>query len=148
MWDYLTGADVLPHPYLPRYSVGQYGGVHSFTAEPAEPREERKRDDGSPMGREELRELLIGNVTCGCGDPYAVAQLVLDVLALHPLYEGGALAEQPSDGLWYFVLGVLDSLGLTEHGGSIGGGWLTDKGKATLAALERERNDGFEELFD
>ncbi|TXH49494.1 MAG: hypothetical protein E6Q97_22605 [Desulfurellales bacterium] len=36
----------------------------------------------------------------------------------------------------YFTLYVLDQKGFIEHGGSVGGGWLTDKGKDMLADLE------------
>jgi hypothetical protein len=44
----------------------------------------------------------------------------------------------PNYGLQYLVLYMLDHLDLTEHGGTVGGGWLTDKGKSVLDALQRE----------
>ena len=39
-------------------------------------------------------------------------------------------------GLLQFMMYVLDRNGLTEHGGSIGGCWLTDKGRRLLTVLD------------
>jgi len=38
-------------------------------------------------------------------------------------------------GLAYGYLYMLDVLELTEHGGTVGGCWLTDKGKEVLTAI-------------
>ena len=75
---------------------------------------------------------------CGCGNPSAAACLVRDILRLSPLYdhqeELGKLL--PSKGIVYFVLYSLNEAGLFEHGGSVGGGWLTEAGKKFLKDLE------------
>jgi hypothetical protein len=106
---------------------------------------------------------------CGCGSPPAAARLVYDVLrvietrwreckaldlfkpsdrpALDAIWreEDRAMkALLPSDGVYYFVLYLLDRWDLLEHGGSVGGSWLTDRGRAVLEALEREAPDDFQ----
>lgn len=52
----------------------------------------------------------------------------------------------PSDGVRYFVLYLLDHWDLTEHGGSVGGSWLSEKGRDVLAVLRLEAEDGFQRL--
>lgn len=75
---------------------------------------------------------------CGCGIPESAARLVRDVLRLAPFYENqGALQVLlPTDGIFYLVLGQLNNADLIEHGGCIGGSWLTEKGKELLGQLE------------
>lgn len=46
------------------------------------------------------------------------------------------------------VLGHLDCQELTEHGGTIEGAWLTEKGEEIKQALEREESDGFAALME
>lgn len=77
---------------------------------------------------------------CGCGQPEAAAERLRDLLALHPLYEHRDAFKVlvPDDGLEHLLLYTLEYFDLTEHGGSVGGGWLTDKGKAVLGALNRD----------
>ncbi len=96
------------------------------------------------MTKQELRVFLQGWF-CGCGSPEAAASTLRDILALHPLYTHRPEIEQliPHDGLQDLVLYTLDHFGLTEHGGTIGGGWLSEKGTAVLEALNRESGDGF-----
>lgn len=78
------------------------------------------------MTREELRVLLNGSF-CGCGAPDAACATILRLLRLHPLHSHRPEFEAwiSDDGIEMLLLGVLDRLGLTEHGGSIGGGWLS-----------------------
>mgnify|MGYP001593950623 FL=1 len=45
------------------------------------------------------------------------------------------------------TLYFLDEKGLTEHGGAVGGGWLTDLGETVRDALATEESDNFETLF-
>jgi len=45
---------------------------------------------------------------------------------------GGALGA-------YFLLYELDRLGLTDHGSSVWGCWLTDRGRDLLAELDSSR---------
>jgi hypothetical protein len=102
------------------------------------------------MTREQLRVEL--DFFCGCGDPEAAARALLAILDLHPLYGHhkdfweGLFGHD--GGMGYLVLYFIDSLGLTEHGGSIGGAWLTAKGEALRDALRREQQlDDFESLW-
>jgi hypothetical protein len=44
------------------------------------------------------------------------------------------------------MLYTLDHFDLIEHGGGIGGAWLSKKGQAVLEALQREEGDAFEAL--
>lgn len=87
---------------------------------------------------------------CGCGAPEVAAETLAKLLELSRPY---SLAAQQSlvtdEGARYLLLYWLDAMGLTEHGGSVDGAWLTEKGTELLAALtvERER-DEFETLFE
>lgn len=102
------------------------------------------------MTRQELR-VFLGEWACGCGSPTSVSESLCRLLELHPMYEHREEVEayfNHNDGLECLVLYMLDHLGLTEHGGSVCGGWLTDKGKDVLQALQCERADGFEALHD
>lgn len=89
------------------------------------------------MTIQELR-VFLQSWMCGCGMPELAVERLRDILALHPLYDHRAefQALVPDTGLEYMLLYMLDHLGLTEHGGGIGGGWLTDEGKAVLAAIQ------------
>lgn len=101
------------------------------------------------MSREQLR-VEFADAWCGCGCPEEAWRVVRDVLALCPLYENRDALEQmlPNDGVQMIVLGLLDRLELIEHGGSIGGSWLTPKGEAALSALNKEAETDFVPLND
>lgn len=101
------------------------------------------------MTREQLRVEL--NWFCGCGNPEDAAATLLKVLRMHPLYEHRSEFGEmvPGTGLQYLLLYLLGEKGWFEHGGTIGGQWLTDRGEAVKAALEAEQEaDGLEALFD
>ena len=88
---------------------------------------------------------------CGCGDPESVYNLVRDLLALFEekwsdkAKQNDAhwreVSQQITDrigggeGVYYAVLYFTDRAGLIEHGGSIGGSWLTAKGKHYLGLM-------------
>lgn len=100
------------------------------------------------MTRAELR-IYLDEWFCGCGNPGMAASALLSLLRLHPLH-----AHRPEIEAWigdfgieYLLLYTLDSQDLTEHGGTVGGGWLTEKGEAVRDALAREEQDGFAGLF-
>lgn len=99
------------------------------------------------MTRQELR-VFLQDWFCGCGQPAQALSSLRELLALHPLYDHRAEFERliPDEGLQYLMLYTLDHFDLSEHGGSVGGAWLTDKGRAVLEALEREMPDDFEAL--
>lgn len=75
---------------------------------------------------------------CGCGRPEDAAVLVRDILRCCPLYQGRKQFEEllPNSGAQHIILGLLSDADVIEHGGGIGGSWLTDKGKDILASLE------------
>lgn len=96
---------------------------------------------------------------CGCGNPEIVLTRIRDVLRAianrsaawrgmpimplsnesdHSEYAKEQLAKTlgPDQALEYLMLYVLDAADLTEHGGSVGGSWLTPKGEELLAFLE------------
>lgn len=76
-------------------------------------------------------EKLCG-VFCGCGNPGAVWQVILDELAR---CEGGTGKKWPETGHEYLAAYVVDYAGMTEHGGSVGGAWLTPEGEEALKFL-------------
>lgn len=94
------------------------------------------------MTLQELR-VFLQEWFCGCGAPESAAERLRDLLAMHPLYENRERLKVlvPDDGLEYLLLYMLDHFDLTEHGGSVGGAWLSEKGKAVLEALNRDPLD-------
>lgn len=104
--------------------------------------------------REHLYRLLYGRDGlrfCGCGNPEAVYVLVRDLLALAPFYENQAAVRErigtsQDDAARYVVLYVLDGAGLTEHGSSIAGAWLTAKGRHYLPLMRRHEYDDLDEV--
>ena len=86
---------------------------------------------------------------CHCGDPEAAAFALRDMLAAFPAWEkrdaqAGAFGVHAGRAL--ILRYVLDNLGLTEHGGSCSGAWLTKRGEGVLAALMTE--EAIEAAFD
>jgi len=81
---------------------------------------------------------------CGCGNPDTQMQFLRDVLrAINRRSEGNTWKEDTKKieallpgALGQFYLYWLDSMGITEHGGSIGGDWLTEKGKELLLLMD------------
>lgn len=103
------------------------------------------------MTRPELRIFLDASfLACGCGAPEQACRALLRLLRLHPLFDHRDEIEAwiPDSGVEYLLLYALDKWDLTEHGGTVGGAWLTDNGKAVLAALEAEETDGFHALCE
>jgi len=93
-----------------------------------------------PTTPHELHHLFMDEIDiCGCGQPEQAVELVRQILNLAPLYnnENWKKAEQliGSAGAFHIVLSVLDNARLMEHGGGIGGSWLTEKGEAVRDAL-------------
>ncbi len=82
---------------------------------------------------------------CGCGDPSDAYSALLETLKVHNAPENQTLEERITirenwnkklDIYNYLILYFIDAAGLTEHGGSVGGCWLTQKGQAVVAFLE------------
>jgi hypothetical protein len=77
---------------------------------------------------------------CGCGNPEAAVKLVHDLLVLHDLKRldvERVAALVGTGGAVHLVFGQLDDAGLTEHGSSYWGGWLTQKGRWVLDVISR-----------
>jgi hypothetical protein len=86
-----------------------------------------------------------------CGTPHEGVILIRDVLAV--LSNEDERPEKleavlPHAGARHIVLCWLETAGYSDHGGSIGAGWLTDKGEAALALLSKMDDDELAELTD
>lgn len=95
--------------------------------------------------------LAVNDMYCGCGNPEEALELIHDLLKAAPYYENRERLKEllPTTGLEMLVLGALDNAQLVEHGGSIGGSWLTDRGKQVLAALDQvAAEEGYEAYED
>lgn len=103
---------------------------------------------------EDPRALLYvctADLFCGCGNPDDALRLVHGLLRAAPFYENQSRVDEllPTSGIQMLVLGALDKAELIEHGSSIGGSWLTDRGRATLDALELvAAEEGYKEFVD
>ena len=91
------------------------------------------------MTKQEARALL-GQWFCGCGQPEEATASLLRLLQLHPIYTHQREFDElvSSAGMQYLLLYMVDTMGLTEHGGSVGGAWLTDRGEALMERLRLE----------
>lgn len=87
---------------------------------------------------------------CGCGSPEEAFWLVRDLLRLCPFYENrqAVQARLPDLGVEMLVLYTIDHAGLIEHGGSVGGSWITEKGQRLLDLLERWDEAAIDEASD
>lgn len=89
---------------------------------------------------------------CGCGYPDEAWKLVHQLLRLHDNRQRAAtnVAQEliGTAGAIQIVFGVLDNAGLTEHGTSLWGGWLTDRGKWLLNVLNRLDGADLHDLWD
>lgn len=104
------------------------------------------------MDEPEIRYALTDIVGfCGCGCPDMAAAWLRDLLLL--LDTSGASTDwdarcaglkahwakvttEEYGPLFYLVMYWIGHQEWTEHGGSVGGSWLTDKGRAAIVALE------------
>ena len=81
---------------------------------------------------------------CGCGQPESAVERLRDLLRWHHRENGGYKGREAAvndAGFEMLLLYFLDHMGLTEHGGSVGGAWLTAEGEGVLGALERLGED-------
>jgi len=94
---------------------------------------------------------------CGCGNPEDIMQLIKDLLnQISHKWDNEKTYEERQEeiikifnfngkvnhAVYDFILNYLDIVGLLEHGGSIGGSWLTERGKVILKLMNQV--DGFE----
>ncbi len=80
---------------------------------------------------------------CGCGDPVEAHKFAIEALSCFDRDKVGfapgtgidaieELVSRNPSAAAYFIAYTLDKMNLTEHGGSVGGSWLTERGKQFL----------------
>jgi len=90
----------------------------------------------------ETRRLLpdpiarLDGLICGCGSPDLVWSWIRSFLE-----DPGQLRQHLEEPTWWFCAYVIGSVGLTEHGGSIAGAWLTQDGQEVLEWLHEHGPD-------
>lgn len=89
------------------------------------------------MTKEELGEFINDHFGCLCGRPEDACASLLRLLELHPLYDhlDEVDAWIADSGVKYLLLYMLDKWDLTEHGGGVGGAWLSPLGIEVRDAL-------------
>lgn len=85
---------------------------------------------------------------CGCGNPEDVVDLALEMLRACPWYEGAweVFSERLTSVGFEFIAHQLSAADLVEHGSSVGGSWITDKGRRFLAVAEGREYDDLTEV--
>lgn len=107
---------------------------------------------------ESLSEFACDLGLCGCGSPEDTNEVIRLILiaqnqetwedkqkSLNNVCNINVDENYNYNGLIQFVLYILDSHEFLEHGGSIGGAWLTEKGKIFLDLLNCEKESIEEE---
>lgn len=93
-------------------------------------------DDGPAGG--DVKESLVSHELgwCGCGNPEDVDRMMLAYLTARAEEDWPKpRAEGVSDDAEMLLAYIADELEWTEHGGSVGGAWLTDDGKEAMRNL-------------
>lgn len=89
---------------------------------------------------------------CGCGRPETAWSLIRDVLRLCPFFDNPQAVRDlfKEEGSYHIVLGVLTEADLIEHGGGVGGSWLTPDGGRLLRILNEadDIDEWYEEWID
>lgn len=93
----------------------------------------RNPDDCSPLDHSGMVAAEAG--WCGCGALERVDRMMLAYLSQDDTILRDDHVEEVSDDASVLLAYIADSLGWTEHGGGVGGSWLTDDGKEALANL-------------
>ena len=82
---------------------------------------------------------ILGGCGCGSGDlPDRAVEVLKNFGREHLSKERWSVYDDPTNEV---LAHWLDSKELIEHGGSIGGSWLTDKGKELLKLVEENNNE-------
>lgn len=93
-----------------------------------------------PMSREQFIEWVESLNFCWCGKPALALFRLRSLLQVHSGTSGNLSLDDikaiiPDEGTKYLLLYWLDAQNLTEHGGSVGGAWLTSLGARVLGYL-------------
>ena len=85
----------------------------------------------------------LSSAICGCGNPDMAFHGVTYILtwAASDKRGEGPFEEMFKAPYTYLAIALLNHLELIEHGGGIGGSWITDKGKEVLAFLTEHGDD-------
>lgn len=91
--------------------------------------------------RQEFEDFIFSDIgMCGCASPDDVLDMLEAFLERKQDYmsydDQVAFAKEHSEELMLFMQYILDNKGFTEHGTSVYGAWLTDKGKRFLELLK------------
>ncbi len=96
---------------------------------------EKLPNDLSPINIKAYFQNALG--ACGCSELHTMVDVVKDLLDWCGVYKRIPYSLlYNSDGVYYLLVGRLDSLGLIEHGTSIRHPFLTEWGKKLLKALK------------
>ena len=89
---------------------------------------------------------------CGCGHVEDLQQFLVDLMIIQNGYKAGdfsydekaksvkLLIQDNHEYAFEFILHVLNNAEFLEHGTSVGGSWLTDKGKSFIKLYEQVQN--------
>jgi hypothetical protein len=111
-----------------------------------------KKDEGYEYDGttyETAEELVLTGMLdfCGCGAPDAAGKFLMNTLQGMKDFHDSKITWEERDakfsdeGVRYFVYYILEKEGLTEHGTSVNGSWLTDKGNEILTYLKEIYED-------
>ena len=93
----------------------------------------------------ELVEMVDELGICGCGRPHEVYKLIhiiMKAISKHGVKINQSITYEPWPAYHAFVIYQLNKMEFLEHGSSIYGSWLTEKGKKLIEALnEMEKYD-------
>ena len=98
---------------------------------------------------QEYQDIIFGDLClCGCGEPEATLQMILEYLNLEKIYRNDDMEyevykdlkeefiENYKEYLFLYMLYVLNENEILDHGSSVYASWLTDKGKRLLELSE------------
>jgi hypothetical protein len=98
------------------------------------------------MQEDEFNDIWFNGLTmCGCGRPDELKQFIKELLIAQSQdlnYEektklrNEILEKVDKDLIFEFIFHRLEYADLVQHGGSVYGSWLTDKGKAFITAVD------------
>ena len=91
----------------------------------------------------EFDAYLYDNFLCGCGSPSVAMTALRDLLQSYgSQVDGFRYLGNDVDPQEYLLVNILDDRGLLDHGSSIYGAWITEKGRGVLEYITRELEEG------
>lgn len=103
----------------------------------------------------DFRDIYFGEMgMCNCGNPEDVKKFLYELLKNHKGHISGEITydemvktreriikETDTDVIFEFVFHVFERIGLLQHGGSVYGSWLTEKGERFFDLLSENLSD-------